>query len=247
MNTSDYRRFGGISRLFGKENFDRLTRSHVTVVGVGGVGSWAVEALARTGIGRLTLIDGDTVAPSNTNRQLPAMEGNFGQKKVLVLRERLMRINPQLQLSVCDRFLNDENMQQYLPDCDCVLDCIDSLSAKAALIAYCVQRGLTVMTSGGAGGKKDPARIRYADLSASFGDPLLSALRTNLRKHYGFAKAGQSKKAPLFGVGAVFSDEPVLPSQDGEDGFGVFMPVTASFGMLLAQKAVLSLLAAKEN
>ena len=246
MNTSDYRRFGGISRLFGTKGFERLQKSHVTVVGVGGVGSWAAEALVRTAIGSVTIIDGDCVAESNSNRQLPAMEGSFGLQKVQVLRERFSRINPQAQIEAIGEFVNETNFEQFIGQTDLVIDCIDSLSAKAALIAYLHRQNIPVFTSGGAGGKVDPTRIACADLALAHGDPLLGALRTRLRKDYGFPK-GLGKKPELFGVTAVYSSEAVKPSQDGAEGFGVFMPVTASFGMVLAQKAVLSLLSGMEN
>ena len=246
MNTSDYRRFGGISRLFGVKGFEKLQKSHVTVIGVGGVGSWAAEALVRTAIGSVTIIDGDSVAESNCNRQLPAMEGSFGLKKVEVLRERFSRINPQAQIEAIGEFVNETNFEQCIGQTDLVIDCIDSLSAKAALIAYLYRKNIPVFTSGGAGGKVDPTRIACADLALAHGDPLLGALRTRLRKDYGFPK-GLGKKPEPFGVTAVYSSEAVKPSQDGAEGFGVFMPVTASFGMVLAQKAVLNLLSGMEN
>lgn len=246
MNTSDYRRFGGISRLFGVKGFEKLQKSHVTVIGVGGVGSWAAEALVRTAIGSVTIIDGDSVAESNSNRQLPAMEGSFGLKKVEVLRERFSRINPQAQIEAIGEFVNETNFEQCIGQTDLVIDCIDSLSAKAALIAYLYRKNIPVFTSGGAGGKVDPTRIACADLALAHGDPLLGALRTRLRKDYGFPK-GLGKKPEPFGVTAVYSSEAVKPSQDGAEGFGVFMPVTASFGMVLAQKAVLNLLSGMEN
>ncbi len=246
MNTSDYRRFGGISRLFGQKGFEKLQKSHVTVVGVGGVGSWAAEALVRTAVGSITIIDGDRVAESNCNRQLPAMDGCFGLKKVDVLRERFLRINPALNVRAIGEFVCESNFDQLLDSTDLVLDCIDSLSAKAALIDYLRQKNIPVFTSGGAGGKMDPSRITCADLAQAHGDPLLGALRSRLRKEYGFPK-GIGKKPEPFGVMAVYSSEAVLPSQDGAEGFGVFMPVTASFGMVLAKNAILSLLSTEEK
>ncbi len=246
MNTSDYRRFGGISRLFGTKGFERLQKSHVTVVGVGGVGSWTAEALVRTAIGSVRIIDGDCVAESNCNRQLPAMDGSFGRKKVLVLRERFLRINPKANIEAIDEFVDEANFEQFIGKTDLVIDCIDSLSAKAALIAYLHRKKIPVLTSGGAGGKVDPTCITSADLALAHGDPLLGALRSRLRKDYGFPK-GLGKKPEPFGVTAVYSSEAVKPSQDGAEGFGVFMPVTASFGMVLAQKAVLNLLSGMGN
>ena len=174
------------------------------------------------------------------------MEGSFGLKKVEVLRERFSRINPQAQIEAIGEFVNETNFEQCIGQTDLVIDCIDSLSAKAALIAYLYRKNIPVFTSGGAGGKVDPTRIACADLALAHGDPLLGALRTRLRKDYGFPK-GLGKKPEPFGVTAVYSSEAVKPSQDGAEGFGVFMPVTASFGMVLAQKAVLNLLSGMEN
>lgn len=153
MNTSDYRRFGGISRLFGKESFERLSQSHVCIVGVGGVGSWAAEAIARTAIGRITIIDGDTVEQSNTNRQLPAMDGQYGRKKVEVLAERFKAINPQVHLEAKDIFINEENIDEAIGCPDIVLDCIDSLKAKAQLIAWAKRKNIPLIVSAGAGGE----------------------------------------------------------------------------------------------
>ena len=130
MNTSDKRRFGGISRLFGPKAFEILNHSHVVVVGVGGVGSWVAEALARTAVGHITLIDGDTVEESNTNRQLPALNGTYGQKKVEVLARRLQAINPEARIDIVDRFVGEDNFDELIPACDAIIDCIDSLSAK---------------------------------------------------------------------------------------------------------------------
>ena len=135
MNTSDKRRFGGISRLFGPKAFEILNHSHVVVVGVGGVGSWVAEALARTAVGHITLIDGDTVEESNTNRQLPALNGTYGQKKVEVLARRLQAINPEARIDIVDRFVGEDNFDELIPACDAIIDCIDSLSAKTFLVA----------------------------------------------------------------------------------------------------------------
>ena len=153
MNTADTRRFGGISRLFGREGFETLTRSHVAVVGVGGVGSWVAEALARTAVGKITIIDGDTVEESNTNRQLPAMDGQYGRKKVDVLAERLRAINPKADIVAVDQFVSEANFDELIPSCDALIDCIDSLGAKTFLVARGQEKARFVLTSGGAGGK----------------------------------------------------------------------------------------------
>lgn len=242
MNTADKRRFGGISRLFGSEGLERLSRAHVTVVGVGGVGSWVAEALARTAIGRITIIDGDTVEESNTNRQLPALQGQYGEKKVHVLARRLQAINPQAEIIPVDAFVDAENFDEKIPTCDVIIDCIDSLAAKTMLVARAREKAPCVLTSGGAGGKVDASRVAFDDISLVKGDSLIAAMRTRLRKDYGFPKGKHGEKSKPFGIGAVYSDEPVCPSQDGEEGFGVFMAVTTTFAMRLVQACVQNLL-----
>lgn len=242
MNTSDTRRFGGISRLFGPKGLECLKNAHVVVVGVGGVGSWVAEALARSAIGRITIIDGDTVEESNTNRQLPAIDGHYGQKKVSVLSNRLRAINPDLQVSAIDQFVSAENFEALIPSCDVLIDCIDSLSAKTFLVAKAKEKARYVLTSGGAGGKIDASRVAYSDVAFAKGDPLIAAMRTRLRKEHGFPKAPSGSKPRPFGIGAVYSDEPVQPSRDEGDGFGVFMAVTATFAMRLVQVCVQKLL-----
>ena len=243
MNTADTRRFGGMSRLFGTDGFEKLQNAHVVVVGLGGVGSWVAEGLARTAIGRLTLIDGDTVEESNTNRQMPAMDGQYARLKTEVMAERLRAINPAADIQIVSSFVTAETMASLIPDCDVIVDAIDSLKDKVALIAFAHARGTPVIVSGGAGGKVDCTAIRYGDLARVVGDPLIGAVRQRLRKEHGFprgaVKVSESKR---FGIEAVYSDEPVKPSQDGGEGFGVFVGVTATFGMLLAQRAVLHVL-----
>lgn len=249
MNTADTRRFGGISRLFGRVGFETLTRSHVVVVGVGGVGSWVAEALARTAVGKITIIDGDTVEESNTNRQLPAMDGQYGRKKVDVLAARLRAINPEADIVAVDQFVSEANFDELIPSCDALIDCIDSLGAKTFLVARGQEKARFVLTSGGAGGKVDASKVAVADVAHAKGDALIAAMRTRLRKDYGFPKGdGVGKKAKPFGIDAVYSDEAVCPSRDGAEGFGVFMAVTATFAMRLVQNCVLKLIAsAPEN
>ena len=242
MNTSDTRRFGGISRLFGSNGLEKLSQSHVVIVGVGGVGSWVAEALARTAVGRLTLIDGDTVEESNTNRQLPALDGCYGRKKVDVLGERIKAINPQVELEIKATFLSAENFEEVIPACDVLIDCIDSLQEKTLLVARAKTKARYVLTSGGAGGKVDASRVAFDDVAYVRGDSLVAAMRTKLRKEYGFPKGRAGSKPERFNIGAVYSDEPVRASQDQEEGFGVFMAVTATFAMKLAQVCVEKLL-----
>lgn len=255
--TSDPRRLGGVARLYGECGAEKLQSSHVMVVGLGGVGSWVVEALARTGVGRLTLVDGDDVALSNTNRQLHALEGSYGKSKASVMRERVLQINPDAEVEIVGEFVSEENAENVL-SCrpDWIVDCIDSINAKAALIAAAKRQGIAVAVSGGAGGKLRPECIETADLSRSQGDPLLAKTRTILRKKYGFPKgelkAGSSRK---FGIPAVFSTEPLRqPTLENKDaigaahaemiGFGSGVVVTASVGLRLAALVVNSIVEA---
>lgn len=242
------RRFGGIARLYGTEALQRFHQAHVCVVGVGGVGSWAVEALARTGIGRLTLIDLDNVAESNVNRQLPALTSEFGKAKVSSLHERILQINPACQVTEIEDFVSEENLDElFRRPFDFVIDAIDQVRVKAAMAAYFVQHKQPFILSGGAGGQKNPALIQTADLSRVTHDPLLANLRYTLRKRYGFSRDTKAK----MNVPCVFSTENITPPQSGEAcaadaapqglscaGYGASMLVTASFGLYCAQAAI---------
>jgi tRNA A37 threonylcarbamoyladenosine dehydratase len=175
------------------------------VIGVGGVGSWAVEALARSGIGEITMIDMDVVSESNINRQLPAMSSTLGKDKTAVLKERIIEIIPDCQINIIDDFVTIENVAELIDDTtQYVIDCIDSSRVKAALINYCKRRKIKVVTLGGAGGQVDPGRIKLSDLTKTKQDPLLSTTRRILRQQYGFS----SNLKRSFGVTAVYSDEP---------------------------------------
>lgn len=241
------RRFGGIDRLYGPGSLARLAAAHVCVVGIGGVGSWAAEALARSGVGRLTLVDLDHVAESNVNRQIHALEATLGQAKVLAMGERIAQINPACTLVCIEEFITPENVATLLPNCDVVLDCIDDVKAKAALIAHCRRAKRAVITTGGAGGRTDPTRIRIDDLSRTTQDALASKLRAKLRKDYGFPR-----EAKKFGVPCVFSDEQIrrpagADSCDVDEaglhglscaGYGSVVAVTAGFGLAAAAWAL---------
>ena len=212
----DYeRRFGGVARLYGREGADAIAHAHFCVVGVGGVGSWAVEALARTDARRITLIDLDQVAESNTNRQIQALGDEYGKAKIVALKERIALINPRAEVNLIEDFVDEENVADLIPEDAVVLDCIDQVRAKAALIAHCRKKKLFIVTSGAAGGRVDPSQIRTGDLGRISGDPLLSSVRYRLRKDYGFPKAspdaGKPGKplAPAFRVACVYSAEPV--------------------------------------
>nr|WP_294867311.1 tRNA threonylcarbamoyladenosine dehydratase [uncultured Pseudogulbenkiania sp.] len=254
MNPSDAdldRRFGGIARLYGAAALERFRHAHVCVIGVGGVGSWAVEALARSAIGKLTLIDLDNVAESNTNRQLPALDPHYGRAKVSVLAERVRAINPACEVVEIEEFVEEGNLEDMLGrGYDFVIDAIDNLRVKTAMAAWCVKRRQPFIVSGGAGGQMDPTQIRVADLGEVTYDPLLAKLRYNLRRHHGFAREPGKK----LHVPCVFSTEqlvyPDAPSCDvGERGpqglscagFGASMAVTASFGLAAAAHALKAL------
>lgn len=243
-------RFSGVERVYGHAAANQFSQHHVAVIGLGGVGSWAVEALARSGIGALTLIDLDDVCVTNMNRQLPALTSTVGQLKTEVLAARVRDINPDCQVRVIDDFLSADNLNEYLGSGDsgtpvtAVLDAIDSVSVKAALIAWCKRRKLPLVTCGGAGGQIDPSQVASADLAKATQDPLLAKVRSMLRRDYNFSK--NPKRS--FGVTAVYSTEQLrYPTADGEwshakpgagsmrmncaTGFGAAMPVTTTFAM----------------
>ena len=204
--TEDYlQRFGGVGRLFGRAGLERLGVAHVAVVGVGGVGSWAVEGLARSGVGAITMIDLDDVCVTNVNRQLPALDGQIGRPKAVVLADRIQLINPACRVSVVQEFFTSATAERLLaPPFDGVVDCIDLMSNKALLIAGCVHRGLRCVTVGGAGGRRDASRLRVGDLGDAVGDELMRQVRKRLRRDHGFAR-GEGNR---YGVRCVFSLEP---------------------------------------
>ena len=250
-------RFGGTERLYGRDETAWLASRHVVVVGLGGVGSWAAEALARTAVGKLTLIDLDEVCVSNTNRQLHAMKGTVGRMKVEVMAERIRAINPDCEVEPVMDFLTAGNLDRYLdPQPDMVLDAIDSVNVKAALIHHCKRNKIPIVTTGGAGGQIDPMQITVADLSKTTQDPLAARTRSLLRYRHGFSRNPKRR----FGIECVYSTEQlVYPQADGTvcaakpdeegstrldcaSGFGASMMVTASFGMIAASRVVDKLL-----
>lgn len=249
------RRFGGVARLYGERALGAFERAHVAVVGIGGVGSWVVEALARSAIGTLTLIDLDNVAESNTNRQIHALDGNYGKPKVEAMAERIRLIDRACDVRLVEDFAEPSNFEaRFGSGFDYIVDAIDSVRTKAALIAWCVARAQPLITVGGAGGQLDPTRIRIDDLALTIQDPLLSKVRAQLRKHHGFPRGPNGK----FKVSAVYSDEPLIypeaavcdmdgvtqhltssPDHAGPvglncAGFGSSVCVTASFGFAAA-------------
>jgi tRNA A37 threonylcarbamoyladenosine dehydratase len=232
-------RFGGIQRLYGSEGVRRLRAAHVAVVGVGGVGSWAVEALARSGVGKLTLVDADEVCVSNVNRQLPAVDGEIGAAKVEALAKRMRAINPELVIQARQEFFTTENAGGFFAEkFDWIVDAIDTLTHKAVLISECRRRGVRVITSGGAGGRMDSTAVRVADLAQASHDPLLQKLRKKLRAEYEFPVG---LNVP-FGIPAVFSPElPTRPQEceaglrmDCNSGYGAVTFVTGVFGFAAA-------------
>ena len=213
MQASVSSRFAGVDRLYGQGTVARLQDKHVCVVGLGGVGSWAVEALARSGVGRLTLVDADEVCLSNTNRQLHALDGQFGRGKAEVLAERCRAINPEMQVDVLAMFLLPSNLEQVLDrSYDLVLDACDSFRSKVELIAWCRRRKLPLVVVGSAGGRTDPTQVRVRDLSRTEHDALLALVRKKLRAEFNFPK----NKDRYFGVAAIYSLENVrYPQADG--------------------------------
>ena len=249
-------RFGGVARLYGQAALARFMRARVAVIGIGGVGSWAVEALARSGVGHLTLVDLDEICVTNVNRQLHAMDGQIGRQKTEAMAERVRAIHPGCEVEVVPAFFNEKSAAGILDaGFDCLLDAIDSTRHKALLLAECRRRGIFTVTCGGAGGRKDPTRIRVADLYFSGKDPLLLQLRRCLRDEHGFPKVPRNEDPTALGIDAVFSDEaPVFAQCDGsvsperpEDaelrlncasGFGTATHVTACFGLIAAGRVL---------
>ena len=251
-------RFLGIDRLYGTGSLAKLANAHVAVIGVGGVGSWTVEALARSGVGKLTLFDADEVCIANSNRQIHALAGQFGRAKVAVLAERALAIAPEIHVITHQEFVNAKNLEtQLMQDFDLVFDACDSLHTKVAMIAFCRRRKIPILTSGSAGGRADPTLIRIRDLSNTEQDKLLGRVRAELREQYNYTRNPKR----YFGVRAVFSMENVrYPAAGGgvcfarseksadssaldcDGGLGAACHVTASFGMVAAGEILRRLL-----
>lgn len=206
-------RFSGVERLYGRSALAHFNQAHIAVVGIGGVGSWAVEALARSAIGKLTLIDADDICVSNSNRQLPALDGQFGRNKVDAMAERCRAINPAIEVNPVASFLTPSNMAELLGDgYDLVLDACDSFRVKVEMIAWCRRRKQPIITVGAAGGRSDVTQIRVRDLSRTEHDAMLSLIRKKLRGEFNFPKNHDR----YFGVPAVYSLENVrYPQADG--------------------------------
>ncbi|MDF7670553.1 tRNA cyclic N6-threonylcarbamoyladenosine(37) synthase TcdA [Orbaceae bacterium ESL0721] len=252
MNSTAYwQRFSGIARLYGEPALINFSKAHICVIGIGGVGSWVAESLARSGIGNITLIDMDDVCVTNVNRQIHALKSTIGQAKTAVMAERIVQINPECKVTIIDDFINPDNVNDYLgtktsPRYDYIIDAIDSVNDKAALLAHCRRQKLKVITIGGAGGKKDPTQIKIADLAKTIQDPLVSKLREKLKHNYKLNKDSKGK----YSIPCVYSTEQLTyPAENGaicmakkgavgakkmgcEFGFGAITTVTATFGFV---------------
>ncbi|MBA6329426.1 tRNA cyclic N6-threonylcarbamoyladenosine(37) synthase TcdA [Colwellia sp. MB02u-6] len=251
---SDYQlRFGGIARLYGNSQSAALQQAHFCVIGIGGVGSWVAEALARNGIGQITLIDLDDLCVTNINRQIHALTDTVGLSKVDVMRDRIKQINPECLVSTIEDFVTLENVHDLLSNSfDYVIDAIDSVNVKTAIIAHCKRNKLPIITIGGAGGQIDPSKIAVADLSQTFQDPLLAKVRNQLRREYNFSRNVKRK----FSIDAIFSTEQLrYPDSEGNvchakqsgdgsmrldcsGGFGAATQVTACFAFFAVAKAM---------
>ncbi|MDH5516721.1 MAG: tRNA cyclic N6-threonylcarbamoyladenosine(37) synthase TcdA [Gammaproteobacteria bacterium] len=252
MSQSYNQRFGGIRRLYGDKGAEIIRGLHVCVVGIGGVGSWAIEALARSGVNTITLIDHDDICETNINRQLHALTETLGLSKVDVMAERIKAINPDCQVHAVDDFITETTLEKYLNlSFDYVIDAIDSIRFKAAMIYYCKRNKIPVITIGGAGGLTDPTQISVKDLSKTINDPLAAKVRSTLRREYQFAK--NTKRS--FGVECVFSaQQQVYPKADGSVsqqkpgvkgvsldcsmGFGASTCVTSVFGFIAVSRVI---------
>jgi tRNA threonylcarbamoyladenosine dehydratase len=246
------RRFGGLRRLYGDAGYARLRSLRVAVVGLGGVGSWAVEALARSGVASLTLIDLDHVAESNVNRQVQALGATLGKAKAEALRERIADIHPGCAVHAVEEFVDESNWPSLLAQpVDAVIDACDQVRAKAAMAAWSLATGTPLVLSGAAGGKQRAQDVLVEDMADVTHDPLIASLRQRLRKQHGAARKGR------IGVRCVFSREEVKPPQDAAScdvdgtlnchGYGSSVAVTATFGMVAASEVIAMLLATKKN
>jgi len=247
------RRFGGVARLYGATALARLGAARAAVIGIGGVGSWAAEALARCAVGHIVLIDLDHIAESNANRQIHALGDEFGKAKALAMAARIRAINPAADVSAVEEFVAAENVAALVTGFDVVLDCIDQVAAKAALIAWCLRSGQPVVVAGGAGGRTDPTRMRRADLAAVRGDAMLAGVRRLLRRDHGFP-AADGPRPVAFGVPAVYSEESARPPPATDAaaphrgaalacaGYGSSVVVTAPLGFAVAARAIETLL-----
>ena len=248
----DVERFAALTRVYGHQAAAILPQLCICVVGIGGVGSWAAEALARSAVGKIVLIDADDIAEGNTNRQIHAGSSTFQLSKVEAMKTRILDINPHCEVVAIDDMLVENNLEKYIVNSyDYVIDAIDSIRFKAALINYARRNKIRIITTGGAGGRIDPCAVSTCDLSRTWNDALAAKVRSRLRAQYGYSKNPKRR----FGVECVFSSEqPVYPDSTGEvsrakpgvagatldcdSGYGSAVSVTATFGMIAAARAI---------
>lgn len=244
--------FAGIARLYGDKAYALIKNMHVCVVGIGGVGSWVVEALARSAVGKITMIDYDSIATSNINRQIHTLSSTLDQKKCTAMLDRIKGINPACEVTIIDDFITLDNMAEYLSrDYDYVVDAIDSIKFKAGIIYYCKRNKIPIITTGGAGGLTDPSVIKVVDLSKTYNDALAAKVRSTLRDQYNFTK--NTKRS--FGIECAFSSQQQLyPKEDGSVshekpgihgvsldcrfGYGAASFVTGTFGFIVAARVI---------
>lgn len=259
FNILDYnQRFGGIARLYGAEGLKKLLNAHILIIGLGGVGTWAAESLARSGLGAITLVDLDDICITNTNRQIHAHDKMYGKMKVTATAERIQAINPQCIVHAIDDFFTADSADKILDfKYDYVIDAIDSLQNKCVLISKCREKNIFLIVTGGAAGKRNPALIKVDDLGLACNDSLLFSLRKRLRQEFSFPSgAGFTRsKKQIFNIACVYSSEnPLFPKSDGtvcpianaevnlkldcETGMGSVTHITGIFGFMAAGHVV---------
>ncbi len=245
-------RFGGIARLYGVEEAQFLAKAHIAVVGIGGVGSWAAEALARSGVGKITLVDMDDICITNINRQVHSLDSTVGKTKIDAMADRMMEINPHLDIQKIHGFFTEATCDAFFENnFHCVIDAIDRHLNKCILINECKHRRIRIVTTGGAGGRKDPTKIQVADMTKSYNNPLLSKVRRKLRQNFGFSRSTTRS----WSIPCVFSPEYAhFPHKDGtvcdtkeegseltldcNSGYGTASFITGTFGFMAAAKAI---------
>lgn len=254
MLSKDYlQRFSGLSRIFGSQSLEHLQQAHFCIVGIGGVGSWAAEAAARSGIGRISLIDHDDIELSNTNRQIQALQNTIGQSKVNAVAARIQQINPECECMPIDDLVTRANLERFnFGQYDYVIDAIDHVQHKMSLLHYLRRNKIKLVSTGGAGGLTDPSKIEVNDLTRTYNDPLLAKVRSNLRQQLGYSRNPRRR----YGIDCVFStQQPLYPAENGcvsyakpatenrttldcNTGLGSFVGVTACFGFSAISHAI---------